>query len=106
MDNLYPFNVINKEVPTFGNDGLQRFFIDLHAKYRKEDIFVVSAFGTKSSGKSTLLNDLFRYNIRMIDDKFAKGVYMGICQLDNKIVVVLDATGILDVTFGKDRNIS
>lgn len=103
MDNLYPFNVINNEIPTFGNDSLERFFIYLHQKYRKEDIFVVSAFGSKSSGKSTLLNDLFRYNIRMIDDKFAKGVYMGICHLDNKIVVVLDATGILDVTFGQGR---
>ncbi len=59
---------------------------------------MVSVIGTKdATGKSALLNYLFRYNTAFIEDPYAKGVYMSLCEIDNKTIVVLDALGVFQI---------
>lgn len=57
---MSPMNIIDSNTLLFGNDDLEEFFRSVKIKFKH--IFVVSIFGGQSSGKSTLLNYIFRSN--------------------------------------------
>ncbi|KAI4330680.1 hypothetical protein MLD38_028942 [Melastoma candidum] len=88
----------------FNVDGLERFIKEVQLRECGLSYAVVSIMGPQSSGKSTLLNHLFRTNFREMDaykgrSQTTKGIWMAKAAAIEPCTIVLDLEG----TDGRER---
>ena len=96
---MLPINLVDGKNLLFGNKYLRDFCKDLSLDKRLEHkkIFVISIIGAQSSGKSTLLNYLFRCQFETSAGRCTKGMYFNICELDDKVIWLIDTEGLLSL---------
>ncbi|MED6123013.1 Cell wall protein rhd3 [Stylosanthes scabra] len=89
---------------TFNVSGIETFMKEVKFSECGLSYAVVSIMGPQSSGKSTLLNNLFRTNFREMDafkgrSQTTKGIWMASCSGIEPCTVVMDLEG----TDGRER---
>lgn len=97
---MYPINIVDAKTLAFGNKYLQEFCYNMsrNEKYKNKKVYVISIIGAQSSAKSTLLNYLFRCRFETSAGRCTKGMYCNICELDDKVIMVIDTEGLLSTT--------
>ncbi|KAI4329155.1 hypothetical protein L6164_021448 [Bauhinia variegata] len=89
---------------TFNDDGIEKFMKEVKLAECGLSYAVVSIMGPQSSGKSTLLNNLFGTNFREMDafrgrSQTTKGIWMAKCAGIEPCTLVMDLEG----TDGRER---
>lgn len=97
---MFPINLVDGKNLIFGNKYLKDFCKALSStiKFSNKKIFVISVIGAQSSGKSTLLNYLFRCQFSTAPGRCTKGMYFNICEFDDKIIWLIDTEGLLSLS--------
>ncbi|KAI4354115.1 hypothetical protein L6164_003014 [Bauhinia variegata] len=82
----------------FNNEGLKDFARQANLYQSGRSYAVVAIMGPQSSGKSTLLNHLFRTNFKMMDDvegrsQTTQGIWLARCPDIKPLTLVMDMEG-------------
>lgn len=56
--------------------------------------------GTKSNSKKIFINNLFRYNFYSREYPLLPGIYMSICEIDNKFIIIFNTEEFFNESHG------
>ena len=96
---MHPINLVDGKNLLFGNKYLKDFCqkLSLEKKFEGKKVYIISVVGAQSSGKSTLLNYLFRCQFETSAGRCTKGMYFNICEMDDKVIWLIDTEGLLSL---------
>jgi energy-coupling factor transporter ATP-binding protein EcfA2 len=95
----HPFEIMDGNTSCVPIDWLRAVFKSLNRKLNGCRVFIVSALGLQSSGKSTLLNAMFGLEFAVSSGRCTRGVFGQLIKVDRHIypfeyILVLDTEGL------------